>query len=227
MLCHPFSLFLWNSCAAPIPLPLSFVELVKLVWLDTATATASGGMILASVMLITMQNPPVALGQKDHMATTRSGACDPTMSQGMWAKWACYSKDGARNNQQSQEKSRGLVCLCPTADPLYACAGADRSTDVPDQGPRARSYRTTPMPGTRMAVSAARGHSGTLAVLHRFLSLPGAGDEDQRQHDMPPVFAPDDARPGREWCHYLSLLSRCPCLTHDTEKVSPAAASIN
>lgn len=126
-------------------------------------------MILASVMLITMQNPPVALGQKDHMATTRSGACDPTMSQGMWAKWACYSKDGARNNQQSQEKSRGLVCLCPTADPLYACAGADRSTDVPDQGPFLQYNSNARHPH---GCFCSTGHSGTLAVLHRFSVAP-------------------------------------------------------
>lgn len=46
---------------------------------------------------------------------------------------------------------------------------------------------------------------------------------------MPAAFAPDDARPDLPCgVTVLSGLSRGPCLTHDTEKASPAAAaSIN
>lgn len=63
------------------------------------------------------------------MATTRSGACDPTMSQGMWALWACYSKDGVRNNRQSQEMPQALSCVR-----FVSHSRADQSTDILGQG---------------------------------------------------------------------------------------------
>lgn len=151
-------------------------------------------MIFAYTMLITSKNPPVALGHKDHMATTRSVACDPTMSQGMWAMWACCSKDGYAIIKKTIE-TRGLVWFVSTADPLTACAGADRSTDIPDQGPQLHS-----MPGTRIARIAALqpGHfyfSWTVINPSWSVTLRGARDDDQRQHDITTAFAPDDARP--------------------------------
>lgn len=130
-----------------------------------------------------MQNPPVALGHKDHMATTRAVACDPTMSQGRWARWACYSKDGVRNNQKYQKTKEGSCGLCPLPTLSLHVQVQIEARTFATRGPFLPFQCQAP----------------AIAVINLSCSvtLRGAGDDDQRQHDSPPAFAPDDARPGR------------------------------
>jgi hypothetical protein len=71
------------------------------------------------------------------MASTRSGACDATMSQGMWA-FDCghvaprtgYATIN-RPKKRKKKKKKIREWLCPHRRPsLSACADADRSTDI-------------------------------------------------------------------------------------------------
>lgn len=154
-------------------------------------------MIFAYVNVNYMQNPPVALGHKDHMATTRSVACDPTMSQGRWAKWACCSKDGVRNNQKDQKDQNGSCGLCPLPSlSLHVQLQIEAQTFRPGQpGPVLSLQCQAPAfdgpqhgdfsPNCNQSTMFCHFFSGALGMM-----ISGS-------MTCPPAFAPDDARPGR------------------------------
>lgn len=117
------------------------------------------------------------------------------------------------------------MCLCPLPTLSLHVQVQIEAQTFPT---RARTC-LPPVPGTRIAgLVCSPGTFLQAAVSHHFLSLSEElGIMISGSMTCPPAFAPDDARPDHVWCYRVSGLSRCPCLTHDTEKASPAAASIN
>ena len=214
-----FPLLLLVHSLFPCPPPLSFLFCSS--GSGWNTARVGGGMILASVMLITCQTHPLHWARK---TTWRPRELLRATRQCRRVCGQCghvAARTGHAIIKKTKKKPKGS-CACVHCRPSL-CMCRCRS--------KHRHSRPGPVPAFHHPHRWSGLQPGALlqaAVPHHFLPLSEElGIMISGSMTCPPAFAPDDARPDRMWCYRASVLSRCPCLTHNTKKASPAAASIN